>query len=121
MVASAMAEPVMPPIMAARTVLTWARPARRWPASTDESRMSRWVMPDSLRRLPANMKRGMASSTKLCVWVRGSCTGMLDGRVGWEKKKTVPAMPMAKQTGIPMSINMKKVANTSVICQSSCR
>ena len=82
MVASAMAEPVMPPIMAARTVLTWASPARRWPASTDESLISRWVMPDSLRRLPANMNSGMASRTKLCVWVRVSCTGMVNGRVG---------------------------------------
>ena len=67
MVASPIAELVIPPSDAASTMLLCATPARICPVITEASFITRSVMPVSFNRLPAKTNSGMASSRKLCV------------------------------------------------------
>jgi len=82
MVASPIAELVIPPSEAAITMLLCAVPPRICPVRTEASLMTRSVRPVSLSRLPARTNNGMASSRKFCVWESTCCTGMVSGSVG---------------------------------------
>jgi hypothetical protein len=77
--------------------------------------MSLKVIPVSFRRLAANIKRGIASNGKFCVCEIGSCIIIVKGSCGFCRKKTVPEMPMAKATGIPITRKMINRINTSSI------
>ena len=70
-------------------------------------------------KLPASTKSGTASSAKFCVSVIVSCTGMVEGSSGCWKKNTRPEMPIAKATGMPISIRIVKAIRTSVIYRTS--
>ncbi len=68
MVASPIAELVIPPSDAAITMLLCAIPPRICPVRIDASFMTRSVRPVSLSRLPAKTNNGIASRRKFCVW-----------------------------------------------------
>ena len=68
MVASPIAELVIPPSDAAITMLLCAIPPRICPVIIDASFMTRSVRPVSLSRLPAKTNNGMASRRKFWVW-----------------------------------------------------
>ena len=64
---SATAVPEMPPNSMEAAMLAWASPPRIHPTSALAKRMMRSVMPPEFIRLPARMKPGMHSSTKLSM------------------------------------------------------
>jgi hypothetical protein len=112
--ASAIAEPDTPPISVASRTETWARPPFSRPASTVASASSSRVMPEWLRKLPAMMKSGIASSAKFCVCDTVSWIGMVEGSSGCCRKNTQPAMPIANATGMPMTSSTAKAIATQV-------
>ncbi len=113
--ASAMHEPVTPLIRVDNAIETCARPPCMRPVSTVASVNSFSVMPEWFMKLPASTNSGTASSAKFCVSVIVSCTGMVEGNSGCWKKNTRPEMPIAKATGMPISIRIVKAIRTSVI------
>ena len=82
MVASPIAELVIPPSDAAITMLLCAVPPRMCPVRTAASFITRSVRPVSLSRLPARTNRGMASSRKFWVWDNTCWMGIVSGNVG---------------------------------------
>ena len=113
--ASAIAEPETPPINVASRIDTCASPPFRRPASTVARLSSSRVMPEWLRKLPAMMKSGIASSAKFCVCETVSWIGMVEGSSGCCRKNTQPAMPMANATGMPMTSSSAKATTTQII------
>jgi hypothetical protein len=113
--ASAMADPDTPPISVARRIETCARPPLSRPASTVARLRSSRVIPEWLRKLPAMMKSGMASSAKFCVCDTVSWIGMVEGSSGCCRKKTQPEMPIANATGMPMTSSTRNAITTQVI------
>ena len=69
-------------------------------------------MPELLRKLPARMNSGTASSAKFCVSVTVSWIGMVAGSSGCCRKKSAPEMPIAKATGMPISRSTVKAMRT---------
>ena len=89
------------------------------PVNTDASSSSRCVMPELFMKLPARMNSGTASSAKFCVCVIVSCTGIVGGSSGCCRKKTVPEMPIANATGMPINSSTAKTRSTSSICEQA--
>ena len=79
-----------------------------WPVQALAKRIRRFVMPQLFMRLPARMKRGMASIVKLCEVEMDFCTRMDIGspRI---RKKLRPDRPMENATGIPRNRNTRKI------------
>ena len=69
-------------------------------------------MPELLRKLPARMNSGTASRAKFCVSVTVSWIGMVNGSSGCCRKNSVPEMPMANATGMPISSSTVKAMRT---------
>jgi hypothetical protein len=113
--ASAMADPDTPPMSVARRIETCARPPLRRPASTLARLRSSRVMPEWLRKLPAMMKSGIASSAKFCVCDTVSWIGMVEGSSGCWRKNTQPEMPIANATGMPIASSNTNAMTTHVI------
>ena len=63
--ASAAADPETPPIRVLSRQETWPMLPHMWPVQALQNRVSRFVMPQEFIRLPARIKRGMASIVKL--------------------------------------------------------
>ena len=80
--ASAIDEPVTPLISVDSAIEACARPPCMRPVSTVASLSRFSVMPELLRKLPARMNSGTASSAKFCVSVTVSWIGMVDGSSG---------------------------------------
>ena len=78
MAASAIEEPVTPLISVESAIEVCASPPCMRPVSTVASLSRLWVMPELLRKLPARMNSGTASSAKFCVSVTVSWIGMVD-------------------------------------------
>ncbi len=115
MAASAMEEPVTPLISVESAIEVWARPPCMRPVSTVASLRRLWVMPELLRKLPARMKSGTASSAKFCVSVTVSWIGMVAGSSGCCRKNSAPEMPIAKATGMPIRRSTVKAMRTMSI------
>ena len=62
--ASAMEDPVRPPIITLVTMLTWPNPPRRWPTSEVASLIRRSVIPVIFMIPPDKMKKGIARRIK---------------------------------------------------------
>ena len=90
MAASAIEEPVTPLISVESAIEVCASPPCMRPVSTVASLRRLWVMPELLRKLPARMKSGTASSAKFCVSVTVSWIGMVAGSSGCCRKKSAP-------------------------------
>ena len=103
MAASAMEDPVTPLISVDSAIDVWASPPCIRPVRTVASLSRLCVMPELLRKLPARMNSGTASSAKFCVSVTVSWIGMVGGSSGCCRKNSAPEMPMAKATGMPIS------------------
>ena len=69
-------------------------------------------MPELLRKLPARMNSGTASSAKFCVSVTASWIGIVEGSSGCCRKNTLPEMPIANATGMPSSRRTVKTIRT---------
>ena len=112
MAASAIDEPVTPLISVESAIEVCASPPCMRPVSTVASLSRLCVMPELLRKLPARMNSGTASSAKFCVSVTVSWIGMVEGSSGCCRKNSVPEMPMAKATGMPISSSTVKAMRT---------
>ena len=99
--ASATAEPETPPISVESRIATCASPPAIQPTATSETFSRRSVMPLSFIRWPASTKKGTARSGKLWLIVAIFCTPIDIGMPAVVMKKTKPAMPVAKATGMP--------------------
>ena len=82
MAASAIDDPVTPLISVERAMEVWARLPCILPVSTVASLSRLTVMPELLRKLPARINSGTASSAKFCVSVTVSWIGMVAGSSG---------------------------------------
>ena len=77
------------------------------PVQALQKRVSRLVMPQEFIRLPARMKRGMASMVKLWEVEIDFCTRTVSGRPRIRKKDR-PLMPMENATGMPKNSSTRK-------------
>ena len=112
--ASAMEEPVTPLIRVESAIEVCARLPYIRPVSTEASFSRFSVMPELLRKLPARMNSGTASSAKFCVSVTVSWIGMVIGNSGCCRKNSTPEMPIAKATGMPISSRTVNAMRTRV-------
>jgi hypothetical protein len=64
------------------------------------------------------MNSGIARRRKFCVWESTCWTGMVNGNVGFWRKKATPEIPKAKGTGIPINMKRTNRIATKVIAQS---
>ncbi len=76
-------------------------------------------MPAWFMKFPDRMNSGTARRAKFCVWETASWMGIVNGNSGYWRKKSVPAIPMAKATGIPSRIRTTKAHDTSSINPTS--
>ncbi len=117
MAASATAEPDTPPIRVDSRIATCAKPPDIQPTATIETFSRRSVMPLSFMRWPASTKNGTASSGKLWLIEAIFCTPTDSGMAPSTTKKTRPAMPVAKATGMPTTMsttNTMEISSMSV-------
>ena len=110
--ASAIEEPVTPLISVESAIEVCARLPYMRPVSTEASLSRFSVMPELLRKLPARMNSGTASSAKFCVSVTVSWIGMVIGSSGCCRKNSTPEMPIANATGMPISSRIVNAMST---------
>jgi hypothetical protein len=113
-----MAEPQTPPIRVASAIETCASPPRSRPVRTEARLRSCSVIPDLFITLPATMNSGTASSAKFCVCDTVTCIGIVNGNSECWRKNSVPEMPMAKATGMPISNKTPKAMATMSIART---
>ena len=104
--ASAIDDPVTPLIKVESAIEVCASPPCMRPVSTVASLRRLCEMPELLRKFPARINSGTASSAKFCVSVTVSWIGMVSGNSGCCRKNNVPEMPIANANGIPISIRI---------------
>src|SRR5690606_38598237 len=113
--ASATADPETPPISVDSTIATCARPPDIQPTATMDTFKRRSVMPLAFIKWPARTKNGTARSGKLWLIEATFCTAMDSGMPESMTKKTKPAIPVAKATGMPATMSTTKTIEISSI------
>ena len=93
-------------------MLECAIPPRIQPTSASASFTNPWVMPERFMISPARMKNGMARNGNRSSPANSRSGAIVMKRGPMSRMPIIPAMPMAKPTGIPKARNPKKASGT---------
>ncbi len=115
-VASATADPDMPAMIMLVTTVTWPSPPRICPTRHWAKCTRRCVIPPVFMRLPARMKKGIASSVKLVVPEYMRAGSMSRTSVCPSPTKKITAVkPMQSAMGSPIRMKRKSTAKMAAV------